>query len=75
MNREEATKLLSKYDNSTKLFFLAGLKTFACIVEFFDADTLKVVFPFNQDDVHKIIVRVMGVDSPEMKSKDKVEKE
>ena len=71
MNKQEATDLLSKYDNSTKLFSLAGLKTFCRVVECYDGDTMKVVFPFLKDDVHKIIVRVNGVDSPEMKSKDK----
>jgi endonuclease YncB( thermonuclease family) len=76
MNKEQATELLSKYDNSTPLFSLAGMKTWCRIVEAFDANTLKVVFPFqNKDDVHKIIVRVMGIDSPEMKSKDPVVKE
>ena len=75
MNKEEATKLLSQYDNTTKLFSLAGIKTWCRCVEMYDADTLKVVFPFNNDDVHKIIVRVNGIDSPEMKSKDKTVQE
>lgn len=74
MNKEQATELLSKFDNSTKLFSLAGLKTYARLVECFDGDTLKVVFPFQKDDVHKIIVRVNGIDSPEMKSKNAVVK-
>jgi endonuclease YncB( thermonuclease family) len=70
MDKEPATKLLSQYDNTTKLFSLAGLRTWCRPVEMYDADTLMVVFPFNKDDVHKIIVRVNGVDSPEMRSKD-----
>lgn len=71
MNKQEAIDLLSKYDNSTKLFSHAGLKTYARAVEMYDADTLKVVFPFQKNDVHKIIVRVNGVDSPELRSKNK----
>lgn len=75
MNKDEATELLSKYDNSTKLFSLAGLKTYARVVSLHDQDTFQVVFPFTKEDVHKIIVRVLGVDSPEMNSKDPVVKE
>jgi endonuclease YncB( thermonuclease family) len=71
MNKEEAINLLSQHDNSTKLFSLAGLKTWCRVVQIYDLDTIQVVFPFTKDDVHKIVVRVNGVDSPEMTSKDK----
>lgn len=70
MDREQAIEILSKFDNSTKLFSLAGMRTWARLVEFFDGDTCKVVFPFANNDVHKVIVRVNGIDTPEMKSKD-----
>lgn len=75
MNKDEANDLLSKYDNSTKLFSLAGLKTWARLTQMYDADTMQVVFPFDKGDVHKIIIRVMGIDSPEMNSKDPVVKD
>lgn len=68
MNKEDAVRILSRYNNSAKLFSLAGRETWARVVELYDADTMKVVFPFQTDDVHKIIVRVRGVDAPEIKS-------
>lgn len=70
MDKEQAAQLLSKYDDSTKLFSLAGLKTYARVVGMHDLDTCTVVFPFQNNDVHKIIVRLLGIDSPEMNAKD-----
>ena len=74
MNREQATELLSKSDSTTKLFSLAGLKTYCRLVSLHDLDTISVVFPFQGRDVHKINCRVVGVDSPEMTSKDPIVK-
>lgn len=70
MDKEGATLLLANYGSSTKLFSLCGLETWCRVVDLYDADTCHVVFPFNGKDVHKIKVRVMGVDSPEMHDKD-----
>lgn len=75
MDRDEATKLLSGFDSKTKLFSLAGLKTWCRLVAAHDLDTISVVFPFQGRDVHKINCRVVGIDSPEMTSKDPVVKE
>lgn len=70
MNKEQATEILSKYDSSTPLFSLAGMETWCRLVELYDGDTCKVVFQFSNNDVHKIILRINGIDTPEMKSKD-----
>lgn len=72
MDKEQATNILSKYDSSTKLFSLAGMDTWCRLVELYDGDTCQVVFQFAKDDVHKIVVRINGIDTPEMKSKDSV---
>jgi endonuclease YncB( thermonuclease family) len=74
MDEEAARQLLSKYDNSTKLFSLAGTRCWCRLVELHDADTCHIVFSFQNQDVHKIIVRLLGVDSPEMGSADPVVK-
>lgn len=64
MDEEAARQVLSKYDNSTKLFSLAGIQCWCWLVENHDADTCQIVFCFQNQDVHKIIVRLSGVDSP-----------
>jgi endonuclease YncB( thermonuclease family) len=74
MNREQATELLSKFDSTTKLFSLAGLKTYCQLVSLHDLDTISVVFPFQGRDVHKINCRVLGLDSAELTSKNPIVK-
>lgn len=70
MNKEQAIEILSKYDDSTKLFSLAGTQTYCRVVGMHDLDTCTVVFPFQNRDVHKINLRLLGIDSPEMTAKD-----
>jgi hypothetical protein len=41
MDREQAIEILSKFDNSTKLFSLAGMQKWARLVELFDGTHAK----------------------------------
>lgn len=69
-SRATAIELLSKYDNKTPMFTMAGIETYARLTDAHDLDTCKVVIPFADGSVHRVILRLMGVDSPEMTSKD-----
>ena len=65
---------LQKKDNNTPLFSLNGKTFTAKVVDVYDGDTITVVFKvFNQ--YYKWNCRIMHVDTPEIKTKDKIEKE
>lgn len=53
----------------TPLFSLSGLKTHARVVSIYDADTITVVMLF-AGKFTKFNLRLYGIDTPEMKSKD-----
>lgn len=67
MNIDEATK-------DTPLFSLKGLITNGKVVSVYDGDTCKIVFPF-ENKLYKWNCRLMGIDTPEMKTKDEKEKQ
>ena len=65
---------LQKKDNNTPLFSLNGKTFTAKVVDVYDGDTITVVFKvFNQ--YYKWNCRIMHVDTPEIKTKNKIEKE
>jgi endonuclease YncB( thermonuclease family) len=74
MDKQAAFELLSNYDNSTPMFSLAGYEGWARLCDLHDGDSLKLTFPFNDGKVHRVIGRVLSVNSPEMISKDPVVK-
>lgn len=66
----------SKYNTKTEKFSLNGYKTFGKCVHVYDGDTVHIILRLpNSDACCKWIVRMMGIDTPEMKSKNAVEKQ
>jgi endonuclease YncB( thermonuclease family) len=57
------------YDLSTPSFSLSGQTGFCRLVDVYDGDTIKVIFPFSGKK-YKFIVRLQGIDTCEMTSKD-----
>ena len=68
-------KLLEQYSSKTNKFTLNGHKTYAKCVHVYDGDTIHAVFKLpNSNECHKWVIRLMGIDTPEMKSKNAAEK-
>jgi len=61
------------YDN-TPLFSLMGLKTWGRLVDAYDGDTLKVILPLGEK-LYRFNVRLYGIDTCEMKSKNPLAKQ
>ncbi len=69
-------KLLETYSTKTNKFSLNGYKTYAKCVHVYDGDTIHVVFKLhNTGECHKWIIRLIGIDTPEIKSKNPSEKQ
>lgn len=67
--------LLEQYTSKTNKFSLNGHKTYAKCVHVYDGDTIHTVFKLpNSHECHKWVIRLMGIDTPEMKSKNTAEK-
>lgn len=64
----EQVETFRQYGGSTPEYTLAGLKTWGRVVSIYDADTMKVVIPF-QGAYFKYNVRLSGIDTCEMKAK------
>ncbi len=64
---------LEKYDNKCPMFTLEGEEHQAKVVNIYDGDTIKVVFKIF-DTYYRWNCRVMGVDTPEMKTHNEKEK-
>lgn len=73
VDKEGAIRLLSSHGDEMPLFSLAGTKVWCRLCACHDADTMQITFEI-RGAVHKFIVRVMQVDSPEMTSKDPIVK-
>ena len=73
----EFTKIdWSKIDNKVKQFSLSGKKHIGKCVDVYDGDTVKVVFAVDgMDDVYRWNCRINRVDTPEIRTKNKKEKE
>lgn len=63
-----------KIDNSVKEFGFDGETKEAKVVDVYDGDTCKVVFPVLRK-LYKFNCRIQGVDTPEIRTRDKTEKE
>ncbi len=67
-------EIFKHYDIHTKSFTLNGKKTFCRLVNIIDGDSLVVILPIF-DDYYKYHIRINGIDTCEMKSKVKENKE
>lgn len=74
LNKDDC-KLLEIHSSKTNKFSLNGYKTYAKCVYVYDGDTIHVVFKMpNSSECFKWVIRMMGIDTPEMKTKNLVEK-
>jgi endonuclease YncB( thermonuclease family) len=74
LNKDDC-KLLEIHSSKTNKFSLNGYKTYAKCVYVYDGDTIHVVFKMpNSSECFKWVIRMMGIDTPEMKTKNTVEK-
>lgn len=62
--------LFRDHDDSTPEFTLDGIQTYARVVAIYDADSPTLVIPL-ENHFFKFLVRVDGIDSPEIKSSNK----
>mgnify|MGYP000326968482 CR=1 FL=1 len=60
-------------DSSVKEFGFEGETKIAKVVSVYDGDTIKVVFPILRK-LYKFNCRILGVDTPEIRTRDKKEK-
>ena len=75
LNKDDC-KLLETLTTKTNKFSLNGYKTFAKCVHVYDGDTVHVVFKMlSSNDCYKWVIRIMGIDTPEIKSKNTYEKQ
>ena len=61
--------IFRNYDVKTPEFTLNGIKTYARVVSIYDADTVKLVIPV-LGSYYKFNVRLLGIDTCEIKAKD-----
>ena len=64
----------NEIDSNVKEFSFEGETKIAKVVSVYDGDTVKVVFPVLRK-LFKFNCRISGVDTPEIRTRDKVEKE
>ena len=75
LNKDDCN-ILVNYTHKTNKFSLNGYKTYAKCVHVYDGDTVHVVFRQpNNNECYKWIIRLVGIDTPEIKSKNTAEKE
>lgn len=63
----------SNVDNTVELFSLEGQEHLAKVVDVYDGDTIKCVFPIH-DKLYRWNCRLSGVDTPELRTRCSVEK-
>jgi endonuclease YncB( thermonuclease family) len=61
--------------NKVPMFTLSGIKTIGRVVDIYDGDTMTCIFPIFGDNYFRFNLRLMGIDTPELKSKDTIIKE
>jgi endonuclease YncB( thermonuclease family) len=67
MNKED----FKQYGGSTPSLSINGLKCYGRLIDVYDGDTVKVILPtFNS--YYKFTIRLNGIDTCEIKSKDKI---
>ena len=59
------------YDITTKFFTFYGIKTKARLIDVYDGDTITCIFPIFGDNYYKFNLRLMGIDTAELKGIDK----
>ena len=75
LNKEDC-KNLEQMTSKTNKFSLNGYKTFAKCVHAYDGDTIHVVFKMpHSNEYNKWVIRMMGIDTPEIKAKNTNEKQ
>lgn len=65
--------LFKKYDINSPKFTLEGLQCEGRIVDIYDGDTITCIIPVH-GSMYKYTIRMKGIDTPEIKSKDENEK-
>jgi endonuclease YncB( thermonuclease family) len=60
-----------QYGGSTPELSINGLKCYGRLIDIYDGDTIKVILP-TFDSYYKFTIRLNGIDTCEIKSKDKV---
>ena len=74
LNKDDC-QLLNTFTSKTNKFTLDGYKTYAKCVKVYDGDTIHVVFKMpNNNECYKWVIRVNGVDTPEIRTRNKYEK-
>ena len=61
-------------DNECKEFSLNGMKVEGKVVSVYDGDTVRIAFPI-KGDMYKWNCRLSGIDTPELRTKCKLEKQ
>ena len=75
LNKEDC-KNLEQMTSKTNKFSLNGYKTIAKCVHAYDGDTIHVVFKMpHSNEYNKWVIRMMGIDTPEIKAKNTNEKQ
>ena len=75
LNKEDC-KLFEAANTKTAKFTLKGYKTYAKCVYVYDGDTVHIVFKQpHSTECFKWVIRINGIDTPEMKGKDITEEE
>jgi endonuclease YncB( thermonuclease family) len=67
-------KQLKESSKDIEMFTLEGRVVYAKVVDVYDGDTCKINMFLHGDVLKRFTVRMMGYDSPEMKTKDTTEK-
>jgi endonuclease YncB( thermonuclease family) len=60
-----------QYGGSTPELSINGLKSYGRLIDIYDGDTIKVILP-TFDSYYKFTIRLNGIDTCEIRSKDKV---
>jgi endonuclease YncB( thermonuclease family) len=60
-----------QYGGSTPELSINGLKSYGRLIDVYDGDTIKVILP-TFDSYYKFTIRLNGIDTCEIKSKDKI---
>ncbi len=65
----------NNYNISVPFFTLSGIRTVARLVDVYDGDTVTCIFPILKDNYYKFNLRLMGIDTAELKNSDVSQKQ
>lgn len=74
MDTNTTKELFRQHGGTTPLFSLNGIKTWVRVIDVYDGDTLTCILPVF-DQYYKFQVRMMGIDTCEIRSKNKANKD